>query len=167
MHKHIIPKLTPRASPLRHLTRHDNILSDRGTDFKRGASFRERKKALLLSKYKYEQANMRSSILFWISINVSESNFPIGHRIAAHLLHIEFAKTGGALFPRASIKTSFGKVAAFYSSLSRCFFATSPNKLQQSSSESGLLETKSKVREGGGDELGQKTERARKLLVTH
>lgn len=52
-------------------------------------------------------------------------HFPIGHQIAAHRFHKEqreFAKTGGALFPWAPIKTSFGKVAAFYPSLSQCFF---------------------------------------------
>lgn len=41
------------------------------------------------------------------------------------------AETGGALFPWAPIKTSFGKVAAFYPSLFLdvfFFFATSLNK---------------------------------------
>lgn len=63
-------------------------------------------------------------------------------------------KTGRALFPWAPIKTSFGKVAAFYPSLSQCVFATSLYKLQERSSESRLLETKSQVREEGGDEIG-------------
>lgn len=129
-------------------------------DFKSAAAFRERKKALLFYKYKhkqasYERAQQHPFLNFFV--DVTASHFPIGHRLSAHLFHKEqreFAKTGGAFFPRAPIKTSFGKVAAFYPSLSQCFFATSFNKLQERSSESRLLETKSQVREEGGDEIG-------------
>lgn len=67
---------------------------------------------------------VHSTFFFWNFVNVSVSNFPIGHQAAAHHFHKEqrgFAKTGGAHFPWAPIKTSFGKVTAFSSSLSHIF----------------------------------------------
>lgn len=150
-----------RASPQRHITLHGIFWSDGGTNFLRGASFRKR------GKYKYKQANMHSSILFWTSFNVTASNFPIGCQSAAHRLHKEFAKAGGARLPWAPIKTSFGKVAAFHPSVSKCFFSpltTSLYKLQKSNSESRLLETKSKVREEGEDKLGQEDGKSKKAI---
>lgn len=62
---------------------------------------------------------VRSIPPFYIFVNVTASHFPIGHQIVAHCLHKEqreFPKSGKAFFPWAPIKTSFGKVEAFYPS---------------------------------------------------
>lgn len=67
-------------------------------------------------------------MLFGFSVDVTASIFPTGHHIAAHPLYKESTKTEGALFPWAPIKTSFGKVAAFYSSLYPHFLTTSLKK---------------------------------------
>lgn len=137
--------ITSTASrPARRLRCGDEILSDRRV--KNGCKamhhfWRERKPSCFMNTNTSRRFLKVCSISFWIFfffVTVTASHFPIGHQIVAHRFHKEqreFTKRGGARLPWVLIKTSFGKVAAFYP-LPSCFlffssfFATFLNKLQ-------------------------------------
>ena len=128
--QHIIPQLAPRKSSETSQTAWWYF--EWQADFKSAASFSRGKKALLFYRYKHKRSSCERMctaasffnffFLFVFSVNVTASHFPTGHRIAAHLVHKEQREFANSLFPWAPIKTSFGKVAAFYPSLSQCVF---------------------------------------------